>query len=85
MQAKSFQSETRPLDLKEYVKCGCQVLENGSLIRSLPPPASNDPDHLAFLVKEAIQDKAPVIIFCATKASTEIVAKQLTLAAIAGW
>ncbi|EKX32660.1 hypothetical protein GUITHDRAFT_166657 [Guillardia theta CCMP2712] len=41
-------------------------------------------DHLAFLVKEAIQDKAPVIIFCATKASTEIVAKQLTLAAITG-
>mmetsp|Transcript_47484 Transcript_47484/g.148539 ORF Transcript_47484/g.148539 Transcript_47484/m.148539 type:complete len:1033 (-) Transcript_47484:1182-4280(-) len=84
MQAKSFQSETRPVDLKEYVKCGCQILENGSLFRSLPPPATNDPDHLAFLVKEAIQDKAPVIIFCATKASTEIVAKQLTLAAITG-
>eukprot|EP00960_Hanusia_phi_P047223 758309-Hanusia_phi.AAC.3 len=83
MQAKSFESGTRPIDLKEYVKCGCHVLELGNLARTLPPPLPNDPDHLELLVKEALQDHSPVIIFCATKASTEIVAKQLTLSAVA--
>lgn len=89
LSAHVYTRNFRPVELKEYVKIGCDILsidpkakfisDAFKLERSnigddyLPPMLKRDPDHVAALVLEVIP-KESCLIFCATKQYCENVA-----------
>ncbi|XP_055856118.1 helicase POLQ-like isoform X1 [Episyrphus balteatus] len=82
----------RPVELKEYIKCGCDILEintAGSCLEEIfvykrtvnfkysAQVAKSDPDHLAGLVSE-VAPKESCLIFCSTRKNCENVAVLLS-------
>nr|XP_019557458.2 helicase POLQ-like [Aedes albopictus] len=85
MSADIFSQDFRPVELKEYVKCGSDLLEIKHGARTLEEAFVNkqslnfsysdydlraDPDHVVGLVMETIP-KDPCLIFCPTKRRCE--------------
>lgn len=92
VQAEKFTEDFRPVQLKQYIKTGDQLLEvrdsrhsmQENLLeysRAIPAPTptsrKNDPDGLSVLVAE-IAPQHCCLVFCSTKKNCESVAKLIS-------
>lgn len=92
LKADVYTRDFRPIELKEYIKLGSEILtvdakahllseafkvERTIAPVSMPPNAQRDPDQIATLVLEVIPANS-CLIFCATKQNCESVAILLT-------
>lgn len=74
--AEYYQTDYRPIELREMIKMGAQIYDNSmKSIRVLSKDEyaliGNDPDHIAQLCIETIVNSAAVIIFCPSKDQCE--------------
>lgn len=72
LNAEFYQTDYRPIELREMIKIGTQIYNNSmNPIRELSKDEfamiENDPDHIAQLCIETIVKSAAVIIFCPSK------------------
>ncbi len=80
LQASLYQTQFRPIALKECVKYdNCIYDKNMHLLRKISqdPCIENDPDLLSHLVLETIMQKLGVLVFCPTKARCETLAENI--------
>eukprot|EP00755_Sulcionema_specki_P007540 Sspe_Gene.38545::Locus_18578_Transcript_2_2_Confidence_0.500_Length_1645::g.38545::m.38545/K19178/HELQ; POLQ-like helicase len=72
LRADLYESDFRPVTLRQYIRvkdaAGQPVLQDdaGNTVRTLPPAAKGDADHLLFLVQETVPQHS-CLIFCPTK------------------
>jgi DNA polymerase theta len=77
-------SHFRPVPLRQWVKVGRELQDpGGAVVRTLAPPPgweASDPDLVAWLVGETVEEGHSVLLFCASKALCERSAKALAAA-----
>lgn len=84
LNAELYITDFRPIPLEEYFKIGNNVFDKGNrLVRTLPIPVKDDPDHLGVLIKETVDEGNSVLVFCSTKKNcqftSELIAKGLNI------
>eukprot|EP00210_Caulerpa_lentillifera_P002913 g2781.t1 len=81
LNAALYITQTRPVPLKQYLKIGSVIHdEQGKIIRELNGAIDRrkDPDHIACLAKETVDDGHSVLIFCCSKRACENCAQQIS-------
>jgi len=93
LRAELFTTEFRPVPLRQYLKSGNLIKDEfGKVVRTIPdstslrnrfnlPPKElqlKDPDHVAFLVQETVDEGFSVLVFCATRGASEATATLLS-------
>ena len=91
--AELFTTEFRPVPLRQYLKSGNLIKdEYGTVVRAIPDSTSlssrfnlpakelhmKDPDHVAFLAQETVDEGFSVLVFCATRGASEATATLLS-------
>ena len=80
LEAKLYQTDFRPIDLKECFKFENSIYDkNSQVVRTIKvdPRIGDDPDLLSHLVLETIMQKLGVLVFCPTKARCEALAENI--------
>lgn len=71
--AELYVTKFRPVPLRQFLKVGTDIQdESGVVVRQLAPPTEwekKDPDHVAWLAREAVSEGHSVLIFCASRAA----------------
>jgi DNA polymerase theta len=91
--AELFTTDFRPVPLRQFLKTGNVIQdESGAIIRTIPDNATlssrfnlapkelqaKDPDHVAFLAQETVDEGFSVLVFCATRGASEATATLLS-------
>ncbi|KAG7674872.1 hypothetical protein KSW81_002382 [Nannochloris sp. 'desiccata'] len=91
--AELFTTEFRPVPLRQYIKSGNLIKDEfGTVVRAIPDSDSlssrfnvpckelqaKDPDHVAFLAQETVDEGFSVLVFCATRGASEATATLLS-------
>ncbi|XP_078428981.1 MUS308 and mammalian DNA polymerase-like protein isoform X2 [Wolffia australiana] len=81
LQAALYQTEFRPVPLKEYIKVGTSIFTKElDLVWKIPENANHggkDPDHVVKLCDEVVQEGHSVLIFCSSRKGCESTAKHV--------
>ncbi|KAF8407042.1 hypothetical protein HHK36_006167 [Tetracentron sinense] len=82
LQAALYQTDFRPVPLEEYIKVGNTIFNKKmDLVRSIPKAADlggKDPDHIAELCNEVVQEGHSVLLFCSSRKGCESTARHLS-------
>ena len=81
LDAELYVTDVRPVPLRQFLKVGTSVLDaTGTEVRKLEPPIdwTEDPDHVAWLTKETVDQGHSVLIFCCSKKACVLCAEHIS-------
>ncbi|XP_073129538.1 helicase and polymerase-containing protein TEBICHI isoform X2 [Henckelia pumila] len=81
LQAALYETNFRPVPLEEYIKVGSTIYNKEmEIVRVIPRVADlcgKDPDHIAELCNEVVQEGHSVLIFCSSRKGCETTARHI--------